>query len=342
MPLAAAVMVSAAAADDEWMAFGPGAAIHKSGETVSLQYKVSPGQPSMAVLPTPAAKLAGMTHLQFRVRTDVSTGVAVLLAEKKPGGDYSTVFWSPKGEWQQIDLTPADFVLNDGPKDPKDPDGRLDLDQVEHIAVLDLGSMFAQAGANPMMAFTKIAGEHKLDLEAMRVVTGRGKTEAHGVVIDDFQRGFLGWFTPGGGELVLSKSGNLLGKPAMEFRYLQDPGKVAVAMHGLGQTDLRQTKELVFEVASKLDAHMVVMLEMQKVDGKPGPRYNLDFEISGGQTGHMRMPFEEFTLAEDSPPDPAGHLDLGKVRSIGLADVRGLLTGAMEENTVWVADMRAQ
>src|SRR5579872_5167613 len=172
LPLLGAALVSMACAED-WNAFGQGATVQKSGETLSLQYKIAAGQFAMAVLPIPGGKLAGMTHLQFRLRTDASTVVAVMLSEKKPGGDYTAAFWSPKDEWQQIDLTPADFAVNDGPKDPKDPDGRLDLDQVEHIAVLDLGQFFSQVDSP--MATHRLTGEHKFDLEALHLVAEPGK-----------------------------------------------------------------------------------------------------------------------------------------------------------------------
>ena len=341
---AAAVVPCITAADEDWLAFGQGATLHKTGPGVSLEYKIAPGQLGMAVLTNQEGKLAGMTHLQFRLRTDVSTVVAVMLSEKKPGGgDYSVAFWSPKDQWQDIDLTPTDFSLNDGPKDPKDPDGRLDLDQVQNVMVTDLGQMFSQADESKLpFTVTKLMGDHQLDLQNVHIVAQPGGSQERGVVIDDFHRSFLAWFTPGGAELSVSKSENPLKKRALEFRYKQDPSRLSVILHGLGQTDLRGAKALSFDVASTLDAHLLIALEEQKIDGKQGPRYNLDFTVSAGQTGHMNMPFAEFTLADDSPADPSGHLDLAKVRTISLVDLSGMLNGSDEKNTLWLADMRAQ
>ena len=145
LPLLALSLVPLAAADADWMPFGQGATVHKTSNTISMDYRVAPGQLGLAILQTPEGRLAGMTRLQFRVRSDVDTMLAVMLSEKKPGGDYTALFWSPKDQWQQVDLTPADFSVNDGPKDPKDPDGRLDLDQVQAVAVFDAGQLFSQA-----------------------------------------------------------------------------------------------------------------------------------------------------------------------------------------------------
>ena len=77
------------------------------------------------------------------------------------------------------------------------------------------------------------------------------------------------------------------------------------------------------------------------MDGR-APRYNHDFTITAGQTGHMSIPFSEFALAEDSPPDPDGHLEVGKLRSIGLIDIIGTIEGVTEQNTLWLADMKAK
>jgi hypothetical protein len=144
-----ALSVAPLAADDDWITFGQNASVNKTGGAVSLDYKVARGQLGMAILQTPDSRLAGMTHLQFRMKSDVATMIAVVLSEKKPGGDYISIFWSPKDQWQQIDLTPADFIVNDGPKDPKDPDGRLDLDQVQAIAGFEAGQFLSQAPEDP-------------------------------------------------------------------------------------------------------------------------------------------------------------------------------------------------
>jgi hypothetical protein len=112
-------------------------------------------------------------------------------------------------------------------------------------------------------------------------------------------------------------------------------------MHPLGQLDLTGMKELSFDVSSTRDAHVLITLERQKADGR-APRYNHDITVAAGQTGHVRIPFSEFSLADDSPPDPAGHLELNQVRSLALVDVSGMLEGAVGQNTLWIAEVKAQ
>jgi hypothetical protein len=43
-------LVPLAAADADWMPFGQGASVHKTGNTVSMDYKVTPGQLGLAIL----------------------------------------------------------------------------------------------------------------------------------------------------------------------------------------------------------------------------------------------------------------------------------------------------
>ena len=158
-------------ADDEWMAMGTAQPFTIPATVSAWITKWRPGKPGLAIRQMPVGKLAGMTHLQFRVKSDVDTMLAVMLSETRPGGDYIAIFWSPKDQWQQIDLTPADFALNDGPKDPKDPNGRLDVDQVQGVAIFDAGQFFKQGAAG---------GDHKLQWENFRVVTESAQDQAKG------------------------------------------------------------------------------------------------------------------------------------------------------------------
>lgn len=142
-----------------WMAFGSDGAIRltsdaahvKTGKpALAFDYKIAPNQIVAAVLPVETGSLARMTQLKFWLKTDSSTAVAIILSEKKPeGGNYHAIVWSPKDTWQQIELTPEDFAPSEGPNGPRDPDGKLDLDQIEGVGVIDLGEMFVDLSGKP-------------------------------------------------------------------------------------------------------------------------------------------------------------------------------------------------
>src|SRR5580692_6665534 len=137
-----------------WSAVGLGSSVsithqpgqaHSGNSALAFTYQLKRGQIAAAVMPASPAltQIARMQRLQFWVKTDHDTPAAVLLSEIKPGGgNYTAWFWAPANTWQQIDLSPADFVLSDGPQDPKDPDRKLDLDQLQGVGILDLASFF--------------------------------------------------------------------------------------------------------------------------------------------------------------------------------------------------------
>src|SRR5262249_39521830 len=151
-----------------------------------------PKQFSMAVLPAPA-EIARLRRLRFRVKTDHDTAVAVLLSEKKPGGgNYLATFSCTGGAWQPVELTPADFSVSDGPNDPVDADGKLDLDEVEGIGVVDLAEFFASQLENPQVpvAIERPTGPHKLLLSNFELLAGTAVPARPALAIDSFDRGY--------------------------------------------------------------------------------------------------------------------------------------------------------
>jgi hypothetical protein len=310
----------------------------------SLAFDYSAGKEiSFAILPVEFS-LEKMKSLRFWLKTDVSTAVGVLLSEKKPGGDYACWFWSPKDRWQQIVLTPADFTVNDGPNDPKDPDGRLDLDQVQGIGVIDLKIIFNMLAGLQQLPFQidQLTGSHTLLLNDFQIQTDGPEPAAakDAVVIDDFKRPFARWLSLGGMEISLRADENPAGKPSLEASYRQTPGKFALISHRIGNIDLSKCDRLSFDIASRKDAQIAVSIEMVKVNGK-GARYTHMLEVAGEMKPHQEsIPFAEFVLDENSPPDPAGKFDPARARTISLLDVTSALGNETLTNTLWLADVR--
>lgn len=294
---------------------------------------------SVAVLPVEIS-LEKMKAIRFWVKTDIATAVAVFLSEKKPGGDYSTYFWSPKDTWQQVTLVPSDFTVNDGPNDPKDPNGKLDLDQIQGIGVLDLKSIFSKAMGSQQLPFPLDAapGSHTLLLNDFQVVTdGPAPVAAGGMVtIDDFKRPVARWLSLGGMEISV-KPGD---KPALEASYKQVPGQIALLTHRLADLDLSKCERLNFEISSKVYAQIVVSIEMAKVDGK-GARYKYVLEVDGGgKPLSVSIAAADFVLDENSPPDAAGKFEFGRARTISILDVTGVQGAETLANTLWVSGVQ--
>ena len=187
-----------------WSTMGPGASLHLvngPGQThaghgaLEFTYELKPRQIAAAVLPA-TAQLARMQRLRFWLKIDHASPVAVLLSERKPGGgNYTAWVWAQPNVWQQVELTPADFILADGPNDPKDPDGQLDLDQLQGIGIFDLGALFP-----PLNAPGPGSGAaHTLWIDDFEALAGPPAPPA-GLRVDSFDRGMLAWIPTAGAE----------------------------------------------------------------------------------------------------------------------------------------------
>ena len=291
------------------------------------------------MLPAPGA-LATMRRMRFRIKTDHDTAVAVLLSEKKPGGDYTALFWAPAGAWQTIELTPADFSLNNGPNDPVDADGKLDLDQVQGVAILDLahflGSM-PENSAFPVIV-SRPSGTHTLTLAGFEVLDTSAPPRAANkdqIPIDSFDRGFLEWMTLGGMKLKLSPRDNPLHAPALEAEYEQIEGQYSVLIRRLSSVNLSAAKRLVFDIASDRDVTLALSLDS-------GARYTLTiFPPSGRKVFHVNLDLASFERDQNSPVGAPARVDPSRLKSLTITDINAAAGGDVGTNTIWIGNLAA-
>jgi len=190
-----------------WVALGEGSELHSADGAMVFNYQVAPKKFAGAVIGAPEG-FARMRSMRFSVATDHDTALAVVLNEKKPGGgNYAAWFWAPKGVKQQIELTPGDFSVTDGKDDPVDADGKLDLDQVEGMAVVDLAQFFLAMPANMPLTIAPESRKHSLTVQDFAVLS-TAPARATGVTVDAFDRGFLDWVAIGGMKLERSAADN--------------------------------------------------------------------------------------------------------------------------------------
>jgi hypothetical protein len=332
--------------EEGWIGLGPNARVHvtkdaanvKSGRAaLAFDYKIAPKQFSAAVLPVEPGSIAALKRVHFWIKTDISTAVAILLSEKKPGGgDYTAWAWSPKGRWNEVQLNVSDFVLNDAPTDPKDLDGKLDLDQVQGIGVIDISQMFAamaDSGNAPFLV-DKTTGEHTLYIDDFQLLSDAGAA-APKDTIDDFGRPGLRWLTPGGANLVLTTAGPLK-KPSLEASYAQVEGEYSLIMHRVANMEPDATG-LSFDFASLKDARITITVEERTPGSNQGPRFNYTLDAPAGKHPvHTVIPFADFRPESggEARPDPA------KLKSIAFIDLTAANTNRNERNTLWLADLK--
>jgi hypothetical protein len=251
-----------------WLMIGQGGGVHVEDGSLAFSYEVKPKKFALAVLPAPPG-LARLKRLRFRVRADHATALAVFLSEKKPGGgNYTATFWAPANTWQQVELTPADFSVSDGPNDPVDADGKLDLDAVDGIGLTDVAQFFLSQAEKPGFPaiVDRATGSHTLLLDDFELLAGPGSARAASLAIDRFDRGFLEWITMGGVQLRMAAKENPLGMPAMEAGYMQTEGHYGLLLRRLANLDLSRATRLAFDVASEREATLLVRGRSAKID----------------------------------------------------------------------------
>jgi hypothetical protein len=323
-----------------WAALGERASVSRAPESHALvfSYELAPKIFSGVVSPVPA-EFAKMQRLRLHVKTDHATAMGLLLSEKKPGGgNYSAWFWSPADTWQWIELTPADFSLNDGPDDAKDSDGKLDLADVEAIGLFDLGQFFAQMPANPdfPVVVSLAKGQHTARVDGFEILSSPAAqpVPANALRMGMFDRNFTDWVTLGGMDLKLSSGSNPLNAPALEASYHETEGHFQLLLRRVTGSETAKAKRLVFDIASERDVTLMVSLEMNKPGGGQGPRFTLPIYPPGGkEIFHVNLDLADF--------QGDGKFDPGQWRSLAIVDITGVGGGQSGPNTLWIGNVAA-
>jgi hypothetical protein len=338
--------------DGGWIPYGPDAQVEvtrdpafvKNGTAaLALHYKYNPGQYGSAVLPLEAGQFARTPGLRFWIRADIATPVVV--SEKQPGGGYySSWFWCPKGAWQQVELAPSDFILNTGPDDPKDPDGRLDLDRVNGIGISDLGQAFQTVGveqAYPLVV-ERGSGEHTIAVDDFQMGPAASGESANRL-IGGVERGFLTWITMGGAQLEIAGDGNPLSVPALRAAYARVSDRSVLITHTLANVNLGGATRLGFRMASANDSTFVVYLEEKLPGSALGPRYASTFTVPGGSRAtDQALAFSSFAFDKTGPADADGRLTPGQLKSISFIDISAAQGAPAGTNTIWIGPLRPQ
>ncbi|MCS6777820.1 MAG: carbohydrate binding domain-containing protein [Chloroherpetonaceae bacterium] len=308
---------------------------------IKVKYTIEKGQFSALSLPVEPGKWAQARQITFWLKTDRDTAMLFAVHEKD-GGHYHATIWSPGNVWQQITLTSQDFSPGMEPTDPKDPNQRLDMDRIEKVFLTDLANLLIQS-VSPDDPFLKVEGGLRTfwldEVEVRSDAPPASRLPREGaVLIDAFPYGYLSWLPLGTGSPVirLDRSGMPFAGPAMQMTYTQEQGKPAIAVRGVSR-DLSGCKSLVLDIASEQDVQLLISLEEHN-----GGRYQTIVTVAGGRQAQQKvLPFSQFRMADDSPPDANGKLDLDRVKTMGFADLAFLGPVAKKTNTLWIARVYA-
>ncbi|MBV9468419.1 MAG: hypothetical protein JOZ57_04185, partial [Abitibacteriaceae bacterium] len=268
----------------EWTAFGESAkagithdaANVKEGQgALEFDYELKPNQFNALINPTANGLPKNTQAFQFWIKSDYGANLTLVLQEAN-GGRYLAMFIAPKDTWQRVEIAPSDFVLSDNPDDPKDPDNKLDLDQVQAVAIGDVNQIFIQ---NPQMAqlLHVQAAPHRFYLDDFLISPQplpEPDTAPDGMIdLDAFAHPQLSWLAVGGIQLSRVKD-KILDGPALQADYRQAPQQLVVMSKSIRRGLLADKKHLTFDVASTKAATLIVQLEETG-----GGKYNTAIEV---------------------------------------------------------------
>ncbi len=330
-----------------WVSMGEGGSVDLEQDVVNpmgakgalaFHYPIDGSSISAATLPTPDG-LAGMKSLHFWIKCDHTAAVIVSLSEKD-GGRYNATFTAPKDQWQEVALAPSDFGLGTEATDPPDPDGKLDLDQVQAITIFDLYQLLSKVkNSNLAAVINAPMGQHTFYLSHLTISQAALPTKlvsGTNVVISDYSRPQVNWIGIGGVTLKQESADSPLKQPSLLAEYEQGPNRIVALIHDMHPYHLTLTSRLQFDMASSQAATLVVQLE--ETDGG---KYNSTINMPGGdQVQHLQLKYSDFTPAQDSQ-DTNDRLDMDKIKTLTIIDFSGATISTEQINRLWLGKVVA-
>ena len=329
---------------DSKIAVSREAANVKAGKgSLSYTYEIAAGTVRLLALQRPV-DLGGMKSLRLWVKASHATGVVIGLAEKD-SATYQAAVTCAAGQWQEVVVNLDEFVADEP---TKDPNGKLDLDQVGSIQVMDIGAFLVNFLADLKGTRTLWLDDIAFSSQAATLTTGA--TQVTRVVpaflVDSFETPVVRWI-PISLEFADPPKFNLFdapvsidkeaapegGKQSLKFAYPRKAGKANGIMRNVEKNDLSRATGLDLALKTSADGTFVVSLEE-----KDGSRYQKIVELKsydGWKT--LNLGFGDLTLADDSKDDN-GRLDPAEIKQIAIADITTLLGGGEAAENVLRVD----
>jgi len=318
------------------------AASVKAGKgALSWSYEITPKTVRVLALQRPL-DLTGMKSLRLWVKCSRATSVIIGVGDPS-GASYQANAHCPAGAWQEIAVN-LDELTVDEPA--KDPNGKLDLDQVSSITIFDIGGFIAMF--LPDMKGSRTMMIDDIGFSSKPVVATTGPAQITRVVpihlVDNFESSVIRWIPI---SLELSETPKFAlfdapvavdkevppggGKQSLKFSYPRKGKKVHGVMRNLEKVDLSKATTLDLALKCSHDGTFFVAIEE-----KDGSRYNMKVDLLLGDWKSFSWPLSAFTLADDSQ-DENGKLDPDQIKQITVVDATQLL-GSNEADQVhlWI------
>jgi hypothetical protein len=307
----------------------------RSGEG-ALQFDYSAERGMFKVLVLEQIDLAAAQSLRFWVKASRAIPLALVLRERG-GSSYGLLITLSENAWQQIEVSLADLGPADG---QADVNGKLDLDEVDGIALFDATPGLAlEAEADPQSAqalrLELASGSLWVDRfevseEPVATLHPRRQTDqGQEVTIDSFESGLLTWLPLGAPKvsLVPGDEGTCL---QLEYQPQPLAGIVRAMIPVLGGPET-----YALRLRARSDAPVNLGIGFQELDGS---RYEAQPNLAPADDWQtFEVGLLEFGLAQGSE-DENGQLDPGQVKSVYIIDPSGF-AGEVPPRKLWLDDI---
>lgn len=317
--------------------------------SLRFDYTVEPNKMNALLKTGQAGEAARIKSFRFWVKSDYATNL-VLMLQEQDSGRWLSLFHAPKNQWQRVELSLDDFELSANADDPKDNNGKLDMELVTAAAVADFKQIFAATPNEDLRKLLGVkTGPHTFwldDFEASRELLPKAPEEPFGsVMLDDFTRPQLNWAIIGDMLIkrVTEEQLKAVGRPVavngqgLQAEYRQQAGGIVGWTKMLRPGSLKNMAALRFAIATEQAMTLLVQLEETS-----GGKYNTTVQLPPDtKPGEVRLVPMLFEVAEDSK-DNNKRLDLDQVKQILFIDATGLLGGGVNDNALWLSKLRIE
>lgn len=315
-------------------------------------YKVEPKVVRALTLTTRVP--AGTRSLRFWVRSEVPTTYLVQLREEG-GGEYQTTCSVPGSEWVQVRVNLDELI----PGDVKDANGKLDVDQLQSLMLLDIQNMLVNVPGGIEAHIPGFKAQRSLwmdDLvfskEAVPVSSGVVKSPTGSAyLVDNFESGTVFWtaakatFGDSVGFQIFPSDVSLRilpeaagpgmartplepGGKGLRWSYKRVPKTAFMVTHSLEKRDLSKADRLRLSFNASRKSLLLIQLKEQG-----GAEYNFTVMPDDSVGWHtLELPFNTFSLS-DSSKDDNNHLDPDKLKELSVADASAFLPDLPEGDT---------
>ena len=332
--------------DGTWLAMGPDAAVSRTHDDANVKeghgalrfdYSVEQGSFGALVLATEAIDLSDLKSIKFWIKSDHAAPFGFVFQEKQEGR-YIATFWVPKDKWQEVQLSPGDSILSDLANGPKDPDGKLDLEKIQGVGIVDLSQAFAQSdNAQLRKLFNVSPGPHTLYLDEFSADTDalpKGEALSEGqVAIDPFVHPQAGWMAVGESQISMDP---FEAKLALCAEYHRLPGKLVGWIRPVAPGALSNISKINIRCASVRPAKLLV-----QVEETDGGKYRSVVDLAGGSRAQeLSVELAGFQPSNDSN-DQNNKLDTELIKQVMIMDLTGMSLQAEDVNKIWISSITA-